>query len=143
MIDFNDIPERWAVCLNDKCPKAGECLRCMAYKEMPKTVTRWMCVMPSALQDGECKYFVKEEKIRMARGFRSLFDGMSSRDARHDLRLRLSEYFGSKGAYYRHKDGERLITPEQQHQIEALVEQYGYSAEAIFDEFVDAYDFKK
>ena len=143
MIDFNEIPERWAVCMNDNCPKAGECLRRTACKEMPKTVTRWMCVMPSALQDGECKYFVKEEKIRMARGFRSLFDGMNSRDARHDLRLKLSEYFGSKGAYYRHKDGERLITPEQQHQIEALVEQYGYSAETIFDEFVDAYDFKK
>ena len=129
--------------MNDNCPKAGKCLRRKSCKEMPQTVTRWMCVMPSALQDGECKYFVKEEKIRMARGFRSLFDGMSSRDARHDLRLRLSEYFGSKGAYYRHKNGERLITPEQQHQIEALVEQYGYSAEAIFDEFVDAYDFKK
>lgn len=143
MIDFNEIPERWAVCMNDNCPKAGECLRRTACKELPQTVTRWMCVMPSALQDGECKYFVKEEKIRMARGFRSLFDGMSSRDARHDLRLRLSEYFGSKGAYYRHKDGERLITPEQQHQIEALVEQYGYPTETIFDEFVDAYDFKK
>ena len=143
MIDFNDIPERWAVCLNDKCPKAGECLRCMAYKEMPKTVTRWMCVMPSALQDGECKYFVKEEKIRMARGFRSLFDGMNSRDARHDLRLKLSEYFGSTGSFYRYKDGKRLLTPLQQQEIKKLIEQYGYNTESVFDEFVISYEFKK
>lgn len=143
MIDFHDIPEWWAVCMNDSCPMADGCLRRQACNAAPENVTQWRCVLPNAQHGGECRYYVKEEKIRMARGFRSLFDGMSSRDARHDLRLKLSEYFGSKGAYYRHKNGERLITPEQQHQIEALVEQYGYSAETIFDEFVDAYDFKK
>lgn len=143
MINFNDIPDRWAVCLNDNCPKADECLRHLASKEMPQTVTRWMCVMPSALQDGECKYFVKEEKIRMARGFRSLFDGMSSRDARHDLRMKLSEFFGSTGSFYRCKDGKRLLTPQEQQEIMKLIEQYGYKTESVFDEYVITYEFGK
>lgn len=77
----------------------------------------------------------------MARGFHGIMQQVRSRDARHDIRIALTDYFGSKGSYYRYKDGERQMSPEQQQWVEALLRKNGITGELVFDEYEETYDF--
>ena len=55
--------------------------------------------------------------------------------------MTLTAHFGSKGTYYRYKDGERWINPELQRKIQDLVRLCGSNTEVTFDEYADTYDF--
>ena len=76
----------------------------------------------------------------MARGFVGIYKQLKSRDARHDIRMALTDYLGSKGAYYRYRDGERLLTPAQQQWILNLLARYHVTEGVRFDEYIDTYD---
>lgn len=141
MIDFEKIPEWWALCPDDNCPMAGECLRHRAYKEAPSRYPQWNCVLPHVRKDGECRYFQKDEKIRMARGLKTLYAGISDKRTRTDIRKELMARFGSNGAYYRYFNGERWMNPEWQDTIQYVLRRHGYSGEACYDEVADTYDF--
>ena len=65
------------------------------------------------------------EVVRMAKGFHSLFNSFKSLDLRYDFRTQLTEYLGSKGTYYRYKDGERLLNPKQQQWILDFLKKMG------------------
>ena len=77
----------------------------------------------------------------MARGFVGIYKQLKSRDARHDIRIALTDYFGSKGSYYRYKDGERLLNPAQQQWILNLLARHQMTVGIQFDEYIDTYDF--
>ena len=140
-IDFEKIPELWALCLNDKCPRAGECLRFQASSSIPETYKYWRCVLPNAWKNGECSCFQKMETVRMARGLNRLYKKVCETRTRHDIRVELMAHFGSNGSYYRYKDGQRWLNPQQQQYILDLLRKYGCQAEDVFDEYADTYDF--
>lgn len=141
--DFNIVPDWWAVCQNADCPQSADCLRFVVRQNMPLTVTVWPCVMPGIPNDDACSYFIKNEKVRLARGFKSMYAHVISRDDIYTMRRELTEYFGSKGTYYRYKDGEKILSPEQQQWILRLFGQHGYTEGLEFDEYIDGYDFKR
>lgn len=140
-IDFTEIPTWWPICTNQDCPMAKECLRCKACMEAPVSVTRWASVLPNVLKDGRCSYFQKAEVVRMARGLNSIYKNVHSREARHGIRIDLTAHYGSKGAYYRYKDGERWLNPKEQQYIIDIIRSYGCQGEVSFDEYREAYDF--
>ena len=140
-IDYKEIPELWAVCQNKECERAGECLRFQACSAVPERFRSWRSVLPHVWKDGECRAFVKYETVRMARGLNRLYKEVHDRRARQDIREELTAHFGSKGSYYRYKDGERWLNPDRQRYILDLVRKYGCEAEDIFDEYADTYDF--
>ena len=141
MTDYRKIPEWWPMCPNENCPMAADCLRQRVCREAPAEVTRWMCVMPNALSNGKCSYYQKAEKVTIARGMKHLFDKVKDRKVRKSLRLEMTDYLGSKGTYYRYKDGERLINPELQQWIQDLFRRYGVEEQVLFDEYFETYDF--
>lgn len=141
MIDFNEITDGWVLCSGYDCERKGTCLRHQAFRQAPKRVTQWTCVLPTALADGVCGYYKKAEKARMARGFQTLFQQLRSRDARHDIRMALTNYFGSKGSYYRYRDGERMMSPERQEAVAQIFRKYGFEGEITFDTVEECYDF--
>lgn len=142
-IDFEEIPTWWPVCTNEACPMAADCLRQKACREVPESVTRWACVLPSVLKDGQCRYYQKAEVVRMARGLNTIYKNVHSREARHGIRIDLTGHYGSKGAYYRYKDGERWLNPEEQQLVVDIVRRYGCQGEVDFDEYRDGYDFTR
>ena len=143
MIDFKEIPEWWALCPGYECPKAEECLRHKAFLQSPQHVTRWKCVLPQAENNGECRHYQSVEKVRIARGFHTMMNGIKSRDIRHDARIGLTTHFGSKGSYYRYKDGERRLSPELQQKIENIMRKAGFEGDIVFDEYEEMYDFSR
>lgn len=84
---------------------------------------------------------IKQRKSGWRKDFQTIVDSLNSRDLRHDFRLQLTDFLGSKGAYYRHKDGERLLKPQQQMWIQDFLKEKGYEKEVVFDEYIDTYDF--
>lgn len=141
-IDFKEIPDWWAICQNGECPMAGGCLRHHVFLNIPDEINKWVCLMPHVLKNGKCKYFRKKELVIMAKGFHKLFSQMESRDLRHTFRTQLTDYLGSKGTYYRYKDGERLLNLEQQEWIVRLLRKHGYEKDVIFDKYVETYNYK-
>lgn len=143
MTDFDQIPEWWPLCSNSQCGRAGECLRHMAFVEVPEKITRWPCVLPTAMKNGECPYFQKAEKVRMARGFKGLFRNIGNKYAQHEIREELTDYFKSKGTYYRYRDGERWLNPELQQMIAKIMQKHGVDDAPVFDEYCESYDYTK
>ena len=143
MIEFKEIPEWWAVCAQANCPRSGECLRHQAFKRIPDEVKTWPCVLPRAMKGGEYLCYAKPERLKMARGFSNISNMVRVRETRRAIRLRITEYLGSKGSYYRYRDGERLLTPEQQQWILKLLESYDCPTEGFFTQFVEVFDFRR
>ena len=140
-IDYKKIPERWAMCQKTDCPRAGECLRFQACAAVPEWMKSWRCLMPQYLNDDECPFFLKMEPVRMARGLNRLYTKVRDAHTRYEIRVTLTAHFGSKGTYYRYKDGERWLNPQQQQVVLGQVHLCGCEAEDIFDEYADTYDF--
>jgi len=141
MINFDEIPDWWAVCPYEECPKAGECLRHQACKVVPERFLQWPCVLPHVRRADGCVYYQKAEKVRMARGMKSLFNHVPDRRAAHDIRTTLMAIFGSNAGYYRYRDGERWMNPELQETIQEVLRRNGCTEEGQFDEYAEAYDF--
>ena len=141
-IDFKKIPEWWALCPNAQCTMSGQCLRHQVYLQVPAHIKEWSCVLPQNVSEEQCEFFQKAEQVRIARGFKGIWKQIHSRDARHDIRMALTAYFGSKGSYYRYRDGERTITPEQQQHILDILRRMGYHGDASFDEYNEDYVFE-
>lgn len=141
-IDFNEVPESWAICSLNDCADADKCLRYRAFQVLPPTVAEWPCVMRSAQSGGTCSYFASSEKVRLARGFEQMMASLQSRDARLEIRQALTNYLGSKGTYYRYKHGERLLSCEQQQWIRQLFATYGYDHGLEFDAYITTYQFR-
>ena len=141
MMDIQEIPDWWALCPGYGCEKAEDCLRNMAFRDVRKGTTRWMCVLPEAMKDGECSYVQSKEKVRMACGFHELCRRIHGRDARHLIRMELTERFGSKGSYYRYKDGDRLLTPELQEMVSQVFRRHGFKGEIVFDKYFESYNY--
>lgn len=76
----------------------------------------------------------------MALGFDTLFRQLRSRDARHDIRMELTAFFGSNGAYYRYKNGEMMLTPSQQQNVADVFRRHGFDGDIVFDQYMEAYD---
>ena len=141
MIDFNKIPDWWPLCPGYNCPQKETCLRHQAFQQTPKGVDRWPCILPTVLEEAACSYFQESVTMRMARGFTKLYQQLTSLDARHNIRLALTNHFGSKGTYYRYRDGERQLTPEQQEAVARIFRRYGFQGEITFDEYTEEPDF--
>ncbi len=140
--DFNLVPDWWAVCLHTDCPQADSCLRFEAGQSVPSTVTVWPGVVHGARHDGTCACYVKNEKVRVARGFNNMFARVKSRDDIYAMRRELTDYLGSVGTFYRCKSGERTLGPEQQQWILQLFGRHGYTEGLEFDEYADTYYFE-
>ena len=142
-IDFEKIPEWWAMCSKSDCAMAETCLRHQVCLQVPKRYKKWTCVLPNAIENGKCSYYQKAEKVTMAQGLAAIYQNVKSRAARSQIRCDLTAFFGSKGSYYRYKDGERLINPQLQQEIIDIVHQYEPDVEVKFDKSFEDYDFTR
>lgn len=108
---------------------------------MPARIKKWTSILPNATEEGDCDFFLKYEKVAMTKGIGSIYKNVTDKYARTNIRKALTAYLGSKGTYYRYKDGERLINPKLQQEICDIVHQYAPDAEVVFDETFEDYDF--
>ena len=133
------VPNEYALCTQNDCPKAATCLRHAAVAMMPSDVRTWRIVSPAYLAqtEGECPYYRSTEKVVYARGFvrmiRSLPVSISETVAK-----KLITRFG-RNAYYDMRKGKRAIAPAEQEIILTVVAECGAQQEFLFDAYEEMY----
>lgn len=80
--------------------------------------------------------------VRAAIGFQHIFDEIKAKHS-HVMRMKLANYLGTGGSYYRYRNGENLLMPEQQEWIKKMFRDFGYTEEVVFDDYKDVYRFCK
>lgn len=139
-LEWDEVPEGWAVCFSEVCPLRETCLRWQAGMVVPDEFTVGRCVTPKALKNGECQCFASTEKVQMARGFSTIYAKVLKDDFT-PLRKQMTEMLSGKRYYYEYKRGDRPLSPLQQEKIRQLFERYGYHDSVHFDSLEEAYVF--
>lgn len=86
----------------------------------------------------ECPHFRTNKKIRVAWGFKNLYDDMPARIARA-VHLNLEAIF-SHSPYYRYRNQKLGLTPKQQECIRQVCRKHGWKEEVVFDRYTEEYD---
>ena len=139
-LKYEDVPRGWAICPNDGCPRASECLRHRAYTLSPSTEKQRLCVMPGAWLGGECSEFAEDSPKLLAWGMKAIFNDIPKWKAAV-IRHELFSLFGAERTFYRFRRGEYVITPEQQQEIADLFARHGITAPRHYDYAFMAYYF--
>lgn len=132
--DFKQIPHYWPLCYLSDCDRKEECMRYQACLQAPDKTLHRPCVLPTALKRTSCPSFHPIQKIRVAVGFRHIFNKVLAKDIA-EMRSKMREYLGNKSAFYMYRKGKRQLTPRQQEWICQLFRRYGYTHEVVFDEY--------
>ena len=139
-LSYNDVPSDWALCLQDDCPRCETCLRHAAGRLMPAATTHHAVVLPAARQGDDCRLYVKNERVTMARGMKGIFAGVPSEEVPR-LRKSLIGCIGSKSHYYRFRNGEYLIDPKLQARIADIFHRICPDLQPRYDNTTEAYYF--
>lgn len=135
------MPDKWMVCMLNECPRHDTCLRFRAMNIINERHSRQNCVLPSALRDGCCRYFVPDEEVTVAWGMKTLFLYVSAADATR-MRPSVKALFKSHSTYYRYYHGRYPISPSRQQTIRRIFERFGCNPAAVrFDRVEQSYFF--
>lgn len=138
--NYNQVPYGWTLCYIHECSRKDECMRYQVCKLAPKGVTKNSCVLPTVMQMDSCPHFHSIEVVHAAVGFRNIFSEVKEKH-HASMRAELAGYLGGGGTFYRFRNGERLLMPEQQEWIAKMFRHYGYTEEVIFDDYKNVYRF--
>ena len=125
--------KHYLVCFNNGCGRHAECLRWKVGMYVDDNEMTRIAVNPRCreVQNGECSLFRPCVKTVMKRGLTHFYDGMTSRQE-HQVRQLLIARFNRK-VYYQMRKGQLLIAPEEQHDIEAVCRQCGWTGPFNYD----------
>ena len=139
-LDWSMVPTTWHQCFCSECPKHDVCLHYFTGQQIPDGIVSGPAVYPNAYKGGNCAFFKEMRTIKAAYGFGPLYKDVKQKDYTV-LRTKLKEYLGGHSAYYRYNRGEHLLTPEQQEWIIALFNQFGYTEDLAFENYMETLDF--
>ena len=136
---FKEITDSYTVCFAENCTKRECCMRYIAYRRLPDDTKRHSCVLPKVWDEPQCSEFVEFKIEHKAWGLKRMFDRVVQADAVR-MKSQVMKYLGGHTAYYRYYRGEKLLSEEQQEWIANLFRQKGYSADNLFEHYVDRYN---
>ena len=139
-IDFNDIPKNYLYCTHNKCPRHSKCLRYQAALCIPQTTPYYSAVNPNHIAGNEtnCTFFSPFRTVLFASGMDHLLDNIPHAMA-VTIRKEIYSLMG-RSMYYRIRNKERLLHPEEQKQIAAIFIKHGIKYEPTFDIYIEKYD---
>ena len=91
---FEEVPHWWALCLNSDCPMRGNCLRHHAATLAPPTLAAHMVIISHDAGGANCPYFVENQTVRLACGFKNIFNRVNH-EHHKAMRRAIMEYLGS------------------------------------------------
>ena len=140
--NYQSAPYGFAHCFNGQCACADKCLRYLLAAHIPSDRKYVTVVNPNnVVSDGKsCPFFKEKRLVRFAVGMIHLYDNLTYRDATI-VKRPIYNHFG-RSTYYRIRNRERLITPEEQIFIKNVFRKHGITSEPVFDEYKDDYDWE-
>ena len=139
-IDFNDIPKNYLYCTHNKCPRRNECLRYQATLCIPQNVSDFRTVNPNHIigNENNCRFFNPYCTSRFAYGIDHILDNIPYSTA-VAIRKELYSLMG-RSMFYRIRNKERTIHPDEQKQIIAVFLKHGIENKPEFDQYIDRFD---
>lgn len=131
--DLNNQAAQYTLCFNTRCPKAENCLRHSMTQYTTAQNIRLSVINPLCYPAAgkECPHFRSNKKIRVAWGFKKLYDDMPARISRA-IHLNLEAIF-NHSPYYRYRNQKLGLTPKQQECIRQVCRKHGWKEEIQFD----------
>lgn len=128
------------VCYSGSCERRQHCLRWIAGPYVSETDRVLTCVnvMNAEVRAGRCPLYRADVPMTMKRGFTHLYDDMPKRIGTA-IRLELDRHFGHT-MYYKLRNGKQSITPDMQRHIAEVCQKHGWTAEPVYDETTEEYD---
>lgn len=139
-INYDDIPKTFLYCSYKQCPRHNKCLRYQAMLCIPAQVPYYSTVNPCHIAGNEknCHYFKPYQTSHFASGIDHLLDNIP-----HSLAITIRKELYSlmgRNMYYRIRNQERLLHPDEQEQIAAIFLKHGIKPKPEFDKYIDKYD---
>ena len=130
---FREQAPHYLLCFNDACPLSVHCMHWLVgrHADVCGTVVHVVNPRHPSVQDGECRHFREKLRVAMKTGMRNFYADMSGCQE-HAIRTRLIEIFNRR-VYYAMRNGQRLITPEEQQTIADVCRQHGWTGPLAFD----------
>jgi len=137
--DYDAVPAGFMHCIFAQCVQADKCLRRRAMLHVTSEPVALSLVNPVRIPgDGaECPHFYADRKIRFAVGVTHLLTNLPYAKGK-SIKRDLISYFGRTN-FYRIRNKERMISPEEQKYIRRVFKGYGIEEEPLFDKYVEEY----
>jgi hypothetical protein len=131
----------YLLCYNATCPRKDHCLHWLVGQWASDDTLYATVVNPyrKDVVDGTCADFCSNVKVKMARGMLNFYENIPEGKAKA-IRSDLIATF-NKTLYFKWRNGEKPITPEQQAQIASICRANGWTEPLVYDAYYDEYQF--
>lgn len=132
-IDFSQMPKMFGTCNVTNCPLTEICLRHLAHDEVSSKEPFIDVINPKwlAKQKGTCRFYLKNEPVTRARGFKRLLEVIPAGKVR-SFRITLLSKMGYR-RYYQARKGEILLTEAEEKMIIKQAKRFGVVMDDYFD----------
>ena len=136
---FREMAKNNAVCQSQNCPVKEHCLRSILMNYVPENypVVTAVNLRNPMTQKADCPNYCSDEPVRMPLGFKQMYYDMPHHLER-DIKNRLISLFSLK-RYYQYHGGRRPVTPDVEATIRQTLLAFGWTAEPVFDGYVEEY----
>ena len=131
----------YLLCYNATCPRKDHCLHWLV-GQWASDDTLYATVVNPYRKDvvaGTCTDYCSNAKVKMARGMLNFYENIPEGKAKA-IRSDLIATF-NKTLYFKWRNGEKPITPEQQAQIASICRANGWTEPPVYDAYYDEYQF--
>lgn len=132
-----EIPADYAVCQHTDCPRAGKCLRQIAYQPLIERPANVLCLLNPTLctRDEACPYFRDSAPVTYARGFTGMQKRMYPQQYQRFMSALLL-HFG-RSPYFERRRGDMPLSPKEQKIVRSALRHAGVTEELKFDQYED------
>ncbi|MBR6032210.1 MAG: hypothetical protein IKP36_09665 [Bacteroidaceae bacterium] len=136
---FREMAKDGIVCQSLDCPIRKHCLRSILKDYVPENtpVTTVVNLRNPKMQSADCPRYCPDEPLRMPIGLTHMYYDMPGHLER-SIKNRLISIFSRK-RYYIYHGGRRPITPDIEETIRQTLLAFGWTAEPVFDGYVEEY----
>ncbi len=140
MINYQDIPFQYPLCVKGDCPSAATCMRHFAVSLLSDTQHSALLLLPHRCligANGKCTHYRPITRIRLARGFRRVLADFPTQvlDAFRD---HLTTVY-PRNKYFQMRRGDIPLSPEDQQRIIRTARTKGYKGDFFFDCYEEGY----
>ena len=131
----------YLLCYNATCPRKDHCLHWLV-GQWASDDTLYATVVNPYRKDvvaGTCTDYCSNAKVKMARGMLNFYENIPEGKAKA-IRSDLIATF-NKTLYFKWRNGEKPITPEQQAQIASICRANGWTEPPVYDAYYEEYQF--
>ena len=134
---YNDIPEKYHLCMRADCPKADNCLHQLAFRRHAELGSYLSLINPSqcTCQD-DCPHYADAQPVKFAKGFTNFQTHMYPKQYELFMR-RLILHFG-RNQYFMRRRGEIILSPEEQEVILMVLKEVGVESNLEFDSYIES-----